>query len=159
MSTIPVFVTRGGGQPVIIHIAHGAFVGDLVKTVIAELKLKVTADRVLLRFAPSGAGEPGVALNPRKTLSEAGVGEKSDLVIEVIFASAVGACIKGESSLGLFSEGLSLEGQLRPLRSRNEQGMSYADEYLRYLEPCAVLPSMAIAPAPGLRGAGPAPGE
>ncbi len=110
MSTFPVFVTLGGGQPVIIHVAQGAFVGDLVKAVIAELKLDVTADMVLLRFAPSDAGEPGVALSPCKTLSEAGVGERSYLVIEVIDASPVGACIKGELSLGLPSEGVSIGG-------------------------------------------------
>jgi hypothetical protein len=94
MSTTPVFVTLGGGQPVIIHIANGAFVGHLVDAVIAKLKLDVTANMVLLRFAPSAAGEPGLPLNPRNKLFEAGVSEMSDLVIEVIDASAVGACIR-----------------------------------------------------------------
>ena len=110
MSTISVFVSRGGGRPVIIDIPRDAFVGHLVKFVIAELKLDVTADMVTLRFAPNGAGEPGVALNPRTTLSEAGVDEKSDLFIEVIDASPVGACKKWELALGLHSEGSPLEG-------------------------------------------------
>ena len=92
MSTIPVFVTRGGGQPVIIRVASDAYVGDLVDAAIVKLKWDITADMVTLRFAPSGAGEPGVALNPRNTLSEAGVDEKSDLFVEVIHASPVGAC-------------------------------------------------------------------
>ena len=90
MSTIPVFVTRGGGQPAIIDIPRDAFVGHLVKAVIAELKLDLTADMVLLRFAPRGAGEPGLALDPRKTLSEAEVGARSDLIVEVTHASSAG---------------------------------------------------------------------
>ena len=110
MSTIHVFVTRGGGQPVGLHIARDAFVFDLFDAVIVKLKLDVTADMVTLRFAPNGAGEPGVALNPRTTLSEAGVDEKSDLFIEVIDASPVGACKKWELALGLHSEGSPLEG-------------------------------------------------
>jgi hypothetical protein len=93
MSTIPVFVTLGGGKPVGLHIATNAFVFDLVDAAIVKLKLDITADMVTLRFAPSGAGEPGVALNPRNTLSEAGVGERSELVIEVIHATG-GACMK-----------------------------------------------------------------
>jgi hypothetical protein len=101
MSTIPVFVTLGGGQPVIIGIPRDAFVGHLVDAIIAKLKLEVTADMVLLRFAPSASGEPGLALNPRNKLYEAGVGERSDLVIEVIDTSPVGGCINVELSLGL----------------------------------------------------------
>ena len=85
MSTIPVFVTRGGGQPVIIDIPRDAFVGHLVDAAIAKLKMDVTADLVLLR-----AGESGLALDPRKTLSEAGVGARSDLIVEVTHASSAG---------------------------------------------------------------------
>ena len=95
MSTIPVFVTLGGGQPVIIDIPRDAYVGHLVKVVIAELKLDVTADRVILRFAPSGAGEPCDVLDPFARLAAAGVHDESRLVIEVIRASPVGACMKG----------------------------------------------------------------
>jgi hypothetical protein len=63
MSAIPVFVTLGSGQPVIIDIPRDAFVGHLVNAVVAKLKLdvRVTANMtvVLLRlgFAPSAAGE------------------------------------------------------------------------------------------------------
>jgi hypothetical protein len=96
MSTIPVFVTLGDGQPVIIDIPRDAFVGHLVDAVIAKLKLEVTADKVLLRFAPSGSGEPGAALDPRRTLIEARVVERSDLVIEVTRASPVGAYTKAK---------------------------------------------------------------
>ena len=111
MSTIHVFVTLGGGQPVIVDIRRDAFVGHLVKAVIAELRLDVTADMVLLRLAPSGAGGYGVALNPRKTLSEAGVDERSDLLVELNYASRVGACRRGELSfVGLPSEGIATGG-------------------------------------------------
>jgi hypothetical protein len=100
MSTFPVFITLGGGQSVGLLIERDAYVFQLIDAAIAKLKLDVTADMVLLRSVPtSDAGEPGVALNPRKTLSEAGVGERSDLVIEVIDASPIGACINGGLSL------------------------------------------------------------
>ena len=94
MSTIPVFVTLGGGQPVIIDIRRDAFVGHLVDAAIAKLKMDATADMVLLRLAPGGAGDDGVALNPRKTLSDAGVGERSELFVELNYASRVGALQK-----------------------------------------------------------------
>ena len=92
MSTIPVFVTRGGGQPVIIRVASDAYVGDLVDAAIVKLKLDITADMVTLRFAPSGAGEPGVALNGFACIAAAGVHAESRLVIELIHDSPVGAC-------------------------------------------------------------------
>ena len=93
MSTIPVFVTLGDDEPVIIHIASDAFVGDLVDAAIAKLKLDVAPGKVRFRLAPSGAGELGMALDPRNTLSEAGVGERGDLVIEVIAPPPGGAWV------------------------------------------------------------------
>ena len=101
MSTIPVFVTRGGGQPVIIRVASDAYVGDLVKAVIAELKLDVTADMVTLRFAPSGAGEPGAVLDAFARLAAAGVREECRLIVEVTRSSPVGACTKGEIAVDI----------------------------------------------------------
>ena len=95
MSTIPVFVSLGGRQSVGLLIERGAYVFQLIDA--AKLKMDdVTADMVTLRFAPSGAGEP---LNPRNSLSEAG--ERSDLIVEVIHASPVGACIKGEITVDI----------------------------------------------------------
>ena len=91
MSTISVFVILGSSEPVIIHIAHGAFVGDLVKVVIAELKLGVTPNTIRLRFAPSAAGEPGAVLNGFARLAAEGVREESRLFIEVIPAPPIGA--------------------------------------------------------------------
>jgi hypothetical protein len=110
MSTIPVFVTLGGGQPVIVHIAHGAFVGDLVDAAIVKLKLVITADMVTLRFAPSEAGEPGAVLDAFARLAAAGVREESRLVIKVIDAPPVGACTQGELSFGLPAEGVAVGG-------------------------------------------------
>jgi len=101
MSTIPVFVTLGGGQPVIIDIPRDAFVGHLVKVVIAELKLDVTADMVILRFAPSGAGEPGAVLDAFARLATAGVCEECRLIVEVTRSSPVGACTKGEIAVDI----------------------------------------------------------
>ena len=88
MSTIPVFVTLGGGQPVIIDIPRDAYVGHLVKVVIAELKLGITADRVILRFPPGGDGQHGAVLDPRKTLVAAGVHDECELVVVVMPALA-----------------------------------------------------------------------
>ena len=102
MPTIPVFVTRGGGRPVPVglHIARDAYVFDLIDAVIVKLKLDVAADMVTLRLA----GEPGAVLHAFSRLAAAGVHEESHLVIEVIGAPPVGACIKGELPLGLHSE-------------------------------------------------------
>ena len=61
-----------------------AYVFDLIDAVIEKLKMGVTARNVVLRFASSGAGGYGAALDPMNTLSEAEVGEKSKLIIEVI---------------------------------------------------------------------------
>ena len=91
MPTIPVFVTRGGGRPVGLHIARDAFVFDLIDAVIVKLKLDVAADMVTLRLA----GEPGAVLHAFSRLAAAGVHEESHLVIEVIDAPPVGACKKG----------------------------------------------------------------
>jgi hypothetical protein len=96
MPTIPLFVTHGGGQPVIIRIAQGAFVADLIDAAKAKLMMDVDPGKITLRFSK----EPGVALNPRKTLSEAGVGERSDLVVEVTPVARVGACSKFDESTG-----------------------------------------------------------
>ena len=59
MSSISVFVVRGGSQAVVIHIAEGAFVSDLVDAVIDKLKLDVTAEVVTLRLVAIGAGGAG----------------------------------------------------------------------------------------------------
>ena len=94
MTTIPVFVTLGSSQLVGLRIAADAFVGDLIKMVITELKMSATPNYVILRFASSGAGETGAALDPRQTLLEAKVGKKSELIIEVLDD---GAFIEGSS--------------------------------------------------------------
>ncbi len=91
MSSITVFVTStsGGGEPLVLHISRDAYVGDLKKAVIAELELKVTPDKVRLRISSSGAG---AGLDPRTTLTEADVVDKTELVVEVI-PSPVGAFV------------------------------------------------------------------
>lgn len=96
MVTIPVFATLGGGQPVIIRVASDAYVGDLVDTVIAKLKLDVTADMVTLRFAPSGAGDPGAVLDAFARLAAAGVHEESRVIVELNHAPPAGASINGD---------------------------------------------------------------
>lgn len=97
MTTISVFVTLGVGRPVIIDISRDAYVAHLVDAVITKLKLDVTADMVLLRFAPNGAGEPAPVLDAFARLSDAGVLEASRLVIEVIHASSsFGAYLTGD---------------------------------------------------------------
>ena len=105
MSTISVFVSRGGGQSVIIDIPRDAFVFDLIDAAIVNLKLDIAADMVTLRLA----GEPGAVLRAFYRLAAAGVHEESHLVIEVIDPPPVGAYIKGELALGLHSEGAPLE--------------------------------------------------
>ena len=112
MSTISVFVALAGCQPVIIDISPDAFVGHLIDAAITKLKLDVTADMVTLRLVPNGAGVPGVALDPRNTLSDAGVGARSELVIEGIRGTAVGACIKGNYHYVCLRRGSPLEGAI-----------------------------------------------
>ena len=91
METITVFVTNtsGGGEPVVLHISPLDYVGDLKKAVIAELKLEVTPDKVRLRVSSSGTG---AGLDPRTTLTEADVVDKTELFVEVI-PSPVGAFV------------------------------------------------------------------
>jgi hypothetical protein len=102
MSIITVFVTStsGGGEPVVLHISSLAYVGDLKKAVIAELKLEATPDKVRLRVSSSGAGglrvstsgAGGAGLDPRKSLCAADVVDKTELIVELI-PSPVGACV------------------------------------------------------------------
>ena len=93
MSTIPVFVTHGDGEPVILRIPEdNYYVGDLVKAVIDELRLGVTADKVILRHTPGGDGGAGAKLDPTASLAAARVLKESQLVVEVKSAPAVGAC-------------------------------------------------------------------
>ena len=113
MSTIPVFVTFGDGKPVGLHIATDAYVGDLVDAAIVKLKLDTTANMVTLRFESSGAGEPGAVLNAFARLAATGVCEESRLIIDVIDASAVGACLFGELALMLPYEGVVIGGNYR----------------------------------------------
>ena len=83
MSTIPVFVCHGDGEPVIFRIPEDYYVGDLVDAVIEKLRLGVTADKVVLRFPPGGDGKLGIKLDSTASLANAGVRKECCLVVEV----------------------------------------------------------------------------